>query len=350
MTLPRTLSTVILWVCSGLWAYPGQAVTLVERSDVTQGLKSLICKNSNLPNAIPLEMWALDIRDAQIEGGINQPHTNQMLTDVDLARQARSLAQIHHYNGYTYGRCADGRIWTVALPSPHPLTKNDSELVLPLSTLQQHCASWRADFAKNSGGDAELMHVRGGKISTQQLGDGVISVSCQPHSPSWLGPVEWFLAPVGNAPKPSIPGEHLLTQNDNPTDALLSWINHMRINQKLQPVLLNRDLVDVAENLIIDTSLAHNRTFLRKISSQLSDQKIRFLGENRVKGRSRHELAWLLWYSPRHRSLLLSSDANNIGVAIKRVGGNDLAVLIFADRPEQRLGRNIRLDPSVKVR
>lgn len=342
MSMPQLTAMVL---SSSLWTSSALALDLLERSDIKQGMTQLVCQSATLPSAIPLDLWAQGIADAQLEGSLTTESADPSLSDAELARKARAQARIHHYQAYAYGRCPDGRAWTVALPSPTPLGKQGDDLLLPVAVLHDSCASWRADFVKNSGGDAELLHVRGGKIATQQLGDGVISISCQPHSPSWQGPVEWFLTAVGKAPTREVPAAQLLSENKNQDD-LLAWINQLRIKQNLQPILLNEELNKQAETLTLDSSLAHNRQYLRKISSKLSERNINLLGENRVKGRTLAEMAWLLWYSPRHRALLLSPEANTVGLSFKHLKDNDLAVMIFADSPAQRLGRSTRIDPN----
>jgi hypothetical protein len=83
--------------------------------------------------------------------------------------------------------------------------------------------------------------------------------------------------------------------------------------------------------LAVDGSLSHDRLLLKKTAALLEDTaKLRLIGEDRVKGKDAHAMAWLWWNSPRHRSLILNTEATAAGLAARGLGEEQLAVLAVA--------------------
>src|SRR5690606_11739637 len=114
---------------------------------------------------------------------------------------------------------------------PEPLRMlDDGRMTLPIGALSARCASWRVDFAAKGGGLPRKVEVDAGHVATKSLGEGTLGVSCQPKAPRWVGPVQWFLAPIGSDPdKAALPAEDALMAglSDVPT-TLASWINRLR--------------------------------------------------------------------------------------------------------------------------
>jgi hypothetical protein len=316
------------------------ALTPVERKDVVEGFGAVFCASEAAPSALPLSLWEKSITDAQIEGRTLVRRLSPEASAKVAERKARTLARMRRYLGYAHGLCADGRAWAIALPAPAPLVRQGDELVLPQAALRGACESWRVDFAKNAGGDAERLHATAGKVSLKGLGDGIVSVTCQPHAPGWRGPVEWHMSPLGKAPSALPPEAEALGVGKSAEEGLIAWVNRIRAAGKLPPLAPRDELTREADMLAIDSSLTHNRKLLRKATEALASQKLRLIGEDRVKGRDTSEMAWLLWHSPRHRALLLDRKATCIGIALRKAQGGDLAVLVVADHDPTLVGRN----------
>jgi hypothetical protein len=62
----------------------------------------------------------------------------------------------------------------------------------------------------------------------------------------------------------------------------------------------------------------------------LAKRKINILGENRVKATTNEQMAWLLWFSPTHRQLLLHKKATALGFDVARLQHEKLLVLVLA--------------------
>lgn len=322
---------------------PASSLTPVERKDVAHGFGAVFCASEAAPSALPHALWEQGITDAQIEGRALVRRLGGEAGARVAERKARSLARMRRYLGYAHGTCPDGRAWAIALPAPAPLVRQGDELVLPQAALREACESWRVDFARNAGGGAERLHAAAGKVSLKGLGDGIVSVTCQAHAPGWRGPVEWHMSPVGKAPAALPPEAEALEVGKSADESLIAWVNRIRAAGKLPPLAPRDELTREADMLAIDPSLTHNRKLLRKATEALASQKLRLIGEDRVKGRDTSEMAWLLWHSPRHRALLLDRKATGIGIALRKAQGGDLAVLIVADHDATLVGRNEKL-------
>jgi hypothetical protein len=319
---------------------PASALTPVERKDVVDGFGAVFCASEAAPSALPLSLWEKGITDAQIEGRALVRRLGREASVQMAERKARTLARMRRYLGYAHGTCTDGRAWAIGLPAPEPLVRQGDELLLPQAALREACESWRVDFARNAGGDAEQLHAAAGKVSLKGLDDGVVSLTCQPHAPGWRGPVEWHMSPVGKAPGTLPPKPEALTVGKSAEEGLIAWVNRIRTAAKLPPLAPRDELTREADMLAIDPSLTHNRKLLRKATEALASQKLRLIGEDRVKGRDTSEMAWLLWHSPRHRALLLDKKATGIGIALRKAGDGELAVLVVAAHDATLVGRS----------
>ena len=88
--------------------------------------------------------------------------------------------------------------------------------------------------------------------------------------------------------------------------------------------------VNIASKRLVYPSINHNRKILNKVKKALKKDKIRLIGENRFIGKDIREAAKQFWMSPRHRSLLLNKNANEISVIKKATKNGNLIVLTVA--------------------
>lgn len=332
----------LLIACSVLFAGPAIALTPVERKDIADSLGPALCTSPTVPSALPLGLWEKGISDAQIEGRLLEQRFSVEINLSQAQRKAKSLARMRRYQGYAYGTCSDGRAWALALPAPAPLERTGEKLAVPALALHETCESWRVDYARNNGGTSVPLRSHGGTIDIKTLEPGVVSVSCQPRKPRWQGPAQWYLTPIGLAPSAEVPGAESLKNGQTSEAGLIAWINQVRSQNQRRPLVVHADLTSEAGILAIDPSLTHNRKMLTAASTTLAGQKLRFLGENRVKGRDLHEMAWLLWYSPRHRSLLLNEEARWLGVTLRNTREGKLAVIVIGSDATTRIGKNLK--------
>lgn len=280
----------------------------------------------------PLAAWATQAYDAQIEAHLVASRHGQPVATEDLAKRARGLASLRSLAGYSYGLCEGGqRGWIAVVPAPTALKLGQDQWTLPQTDLERLCSSYRVDFAARQvdavRGLKQLV-IFGSTVNTKDLGDGTVSLTCQPRTPRWQGPVLWYLAPVGKGPETTPPdGESIAAATS--TTALVPWLQRLRASQGLPPMAASEALNEAAANLAADGSLVHNRQLLQQAEAAVKTKNIDLLGEDRVRAHDTASMAWLLWNSPRHRQLLLNKDANVVGIASRAIDDDQLAVLVI---------------------
>ncbi len=302
---------------------------VTARPDVSQRLGAVVCAAE--PDNRPLGAWKQGVYDAQLDGRRVDLRAGRSPSKDELDRKAHALALTRGYLGFASGLCPDGTGWAATTPSPAPLTvENDGKITLP-RTLDAACESYRVDFAASSGGPPTTLGAPH-TVATAKLGDGVLSVTCQPPKPRFQGPVLWFLVPVGKGPAAELPAAAALADDRQPLPArLMSWVNAMRRAESLKALVFKKEMSEEAGVLGIDPTLTHNRAMLRKVGESLEANNVRLIGEDRVKARTAEAMAWLLWNSPRHRELLLDKAATVAGIATKDTRGETLAVLVIGE-------------------
>ncbi len=333
-----------LWAASAAAAGKGQApATLEVERNLSPAVNAAMCSGATLA-----PLWAAGLYDAQIEGRqLQLPYGRKWLA-ADLSKKAAALARLRHFGSYAAGTCGAGdRAWIAAFPAPAALTRQGDHIELPLAALNSRCADFRVDFAAAAAGQPRQLPVSGSSLTAPAKSNGVISITCQPKAPRWQGPVLWYLLPVGSGPLPQVPALAEVAPASSPAAlpiSLTHWINRLRAKAGLGAVAGQRALDTAAELLVVDDTLAHDRSLLTKIKGSLENQT--FLGENRVRSADLAGMAWLLWNSPRHRSLLLDRDATSIGIAVKTVGAEQLAVLVFTSSQPLATARGPQRTPT----
>ncbi len=297
---------------------------LTLRKDASNKLAKIVCSKKPLDST---NAELAGIYDAQIEGQLLIPNRSGKAELKDAARKARSLARINNYHGYAFGVCPSGIGFSVALPSPSPL---HSKGQLPMAALKKHCRNWRADFAPATAAAPVRINVKSGSLRLPRA-SGTMSITCQPKSPSWQGPIQWYSVPLGTGAA-GIPSSSLVKKpSDDRRNSLYEWINAARKSAGIAPLIVNKPLESTADSLAIGGRLSHDRKMLRSSAADLKPNGVHLIGENRVKGNTTEEMARLLWNSPRHRSLLLNSNATYVGIKLVTARNGFLAVLVFGE-------------------
>jgi hypothetical protein len=294
-----------------------------ERRDISDKLQTVLCSGN--PDLTARKTLALGLHDAQIDARIVESIAGNTVSARILAKKAKALAAMKHFHGYAHGVCSDRKGWVAAIPAPVPMTQSPDGFSVNTEALKSGCRTFRADYAALASG-VSVKLASGGRIDTRKLAPGMIEVTCQPAFPRWMGPVMWYLAPTGDqfaADQTAVPAGTTTDQQ------LASWIAARRKAGNLTPLVANDNLTSAAELLTIDTSVTHNRANTDGLRAKIkSSANLHVLGELRVRGQSVEDLAWMLWHSPRHRDLILSPDATSIGLHVKAVGTEFLAVVL----------------------
>jgi hypothetical protein len=323
------------WICPALAAV-NQAKPLakdpVPRSDLMSKLGETLCRSAEAP--IPAKLWNLGIFDAQMEAAWITSSETLELDDLKVAaaREARN----NRHLGYAFGLCSERRGWILSTAAPVPLlTETDHLLQVNIPALLGRCKSFDLDHAAAAMGVPKSIirkrsvQTQGVQINTAFLEAGTLAVTCHPPDAKKDGPVLWALAPVGSWDREAIPFFHPI-KHQSP-EGLLQWLQEIRAKHSMAALNLEQPILQrFASQLIEETSLRHPRPLLQKQLRTLGAQQAQLLGENRVKASRLIDMAWLLWFSPQHRRLLLNPDANALGTQMSTLEHEKLLVLVLA--------------------
>jgi hypothetical protein len=335
-----------------------QAQEPAPRKDLVMALGQLFCKG----DITPQKLWAEGIYEGQIEGQKIESPSFVNLNETELWGQAKSLADLRHGGGYAAGLCSQHMGWTAAMPGSSPLRlKNNQSIDLPKSDLKERCRSWTLYFSASEGGLSKV-------LATTDLGDsvakvpgaGVMSLHCRPKFPRWAGEQVWSFYPTmelkdyGDFPEKARIKDLSLTAGDVQLE-LLKWIAAIRVREKLAPFVLSPVLSEAASELLVSDSIDHDLHHMEQIRKKLGRSQAQLEGENRVRGKTLEEIAWLLWNSPRHRDLLLTGSSAKasqadevpvIGLATKKIGAESLISMVVGYEKKspisQKSGRKSR--------
>ena len=310
-----------------------QAQTL--RTDLQEILPKLLCKKSR---SIPAtrELWQHKFFETQLDAAwIRSADTQAPLIPEDLATIAQEQAKAKQHEGYAYGLCSPAEAWILSSPSRGPLSQWTAEgLKFDLKAMHRRCGKVALHYAKATGErPKELMKIKSTSeeslvLHPELLEPGTIGLTCYPAD-SRQGPELWSLVPIHNANTESIP--HFASHHREGTKGLIQWIQDIRKAQGLPLLKTEIPLLrNFAKQLVADTSIRHPHAKLMAHKRLLAQKNIEILGENRVKATTNEQMAWLLWYSPTHRQLLLHKSASALGFDVARLSHEKLLVLVLA--------------------
>ncbi|HET9238393.1 MAG TPA: hypothetical protein VFO10_14120 [Oligoflexus sp.] len=319
---------LLLMSSNALWAQ-----TL--RSDLQATLPQLLCKQAR---SIPTtrELWQHNFFETQLDAAwIRSADASVPLVADDIGALAREQALAKKHQGYAYGLCSSEEAWILSSPSRSALSQWTAEgLKIDLKAMQGYCGKVALHYAKVSGDlPKELMKIKSGAEDTlvlhpELLEPGTIGLTCYPAK-AGKGPELWSLVPIHNAKTEAIP--FFASHHREGTEGLIQWIQDIRKAQGLPLLKTEIPLLrNFAKQLVAEPSIRHPHAKLMAQKRLLAKKKINILGENRVKATTNEEMAWLLWYSPTHRRLLLHKSASALGFDVARLPHEKLLVLVLA--------------------
>jgi hypothetical protein len=320
---------ILLLIC------PNWLLAQTLRTDLQDTLPKILCKPSR---SIPTtrELWRHNFFETQLDAAwIRSADAKQPLIAEDLATIAQEQAHAKQHLGYAYGLCSPHEAWILSSPSRAPLIQRTSEgLKFDIKAMHERCAKVALHYAKVSGDrPKELTKIKSSTEETlvlhpELLEPGTIGLTCYPAD-TRLGPELWTLVPIHDAKTESIP--HFASHHREGTKGLIQWIQDIRTAQGLPLLKTEIPLLrNFAKQLVADPSIRHPHAKLMAHKRLLAKKKINILGENRVKATTNKEMAWLLWYSPTHRQLLLHKSASALGFNVARLPHEKLLVLVLA--------------------
>ena len=315
----------------------GQSIAhgnLVPRSDLKDFFQSSLCDRSSTKINLKRRAWTRGLFEASIQISTLEINKNKTVSYRNLARYARWFMHKNVHRSLSFGRCSKNRAWVASSPLPRPLVFHGKRFWIP-KNIQSVCKNFYIRYAYVSGGSSLLVAAQGNSsIDTLKFNPGMLSLSCVPNSPKWAGPELWALVPVGGVSFPSLPDYSALAlvedkSIDEKSAALGAWINMRREEEGIPAINFSLEpLKAAASKLTAKDHLFHNRKLMDRVSRNFDDIPYTLLGENRVQGGSLTEMAWLLWFSPSHRDLLLSNQAQVGSVKTKESNGSMHGVVV----------------------
>ncbi|MFW7380294.1 MAG: CAP domain-containing protein [Oligoflexus sp.] len=303
------------------------------RPDLAAILAQHFC-NQKVDTSHPSKLWRYEFYDFDLLTYHIQAQTEQRLSSRQVQKAAFHLAARNRHAGYAFAVCSERAAWIATTPSPNKtLNRTTEALQISLDSMKQRCRSLTIDHASNHSSKIRriLQHQLQGDNSTSLqinhhlLSSGFLSLTCLPKQQE-LGPLTWAMFPI----------QYQFSERADPPQTLpeiLSWINQQRQQDGLLPVEASQTLLHQAAASLSrhNQSVHHFRPQLKKIRDHLQSQQIRLIGENRVRAGEPALLSWLLWNSPRHRSLLLNRKATHIGMHLQQLGDEQLLVILLAE-------------------
>jgi hypothetical protein len=216
------------------------------------------------------------------------------------------------------------------MPAPTPVKIHENKVTLRGSVLQKNCRNFSVKYSSHSGGDSRVLY-RGSindpkkslKINTNFLYHGTIAISCQSKRQD-IGPQLWFLIPV-KADRSFAPPGSLTVRSGDLNSKLSDWVNHIRQDNLLAPIKPSRLNLQPSQNHVL-----HFKKAYQAIKQELSSRNLKLIGENRVVADTISDIKWMLWNSPDHRDLLLSSKGDTIIVNTEKVNHQISALFLLA--------------------
>ena len=307
------------------------------RSDVKPIITHHICNLKKQPT--PKDFWSKNHFDSDVSIQVIRKKSNNPHSQLDLKNFSKSLAKKNRHHGIAYGSCNNKKAWIASLPAPYPLQFNKKILNLKKVQNSGICKKILINYASQKKGNAYKIKTKKSGIYRVKRQNLMISINCVPKKPKWVGAQPWFLFPSEKIPERS-PFNFLKGDKVN---NLLSWINKIRRKEHLNPLrYAQSNTVKLAlQTLSQSQNIIHDRKLLFQMKKVLKKKSWTLLGENRAISTSLDQLTWLLWYSPRHRSLLLSKKANFIYFDLDQ---SPVTVLILLQKKAPIIGHKNKHD------
>ncbi|MFK7826555.1 MAG: hypothetical protein AB8G05_20605 [Oligoflexales bacterium] len=301
------------------------------RKNLASSLKAALCEKDQGVDLHQLA-WKHDIYDAAIEIRMIKRRDKGELSTGKLRSFAIWQMKQNYHHGFSFDRCNKEQAFVVSVPSQKAIefAKDGKNLSLPI--MNRSCKQVHAKHVATAGGESQTRKIlKNGLIGIAGLEPGMLSISCQPKHPKWLGPILWFLVPIDLKKFPEVPFAELFNPAQDAEQQLQIWVNHVRRNAGLVPLNFSKkSLKDAASELGLSKMLFHDRGVMEQVKASLAGKDFTPLGEDRARATSLPRIAWLLWHSPSHRDLLLNKDADLASISLSKEAGTYFAVVITA--------------------
>ncbi len=285
---------------------------------------SFFCSNQNLSNSS--DLLKHEIFDSQ---SLVYKFPKKVLRKDYLNKLLDKKSHDGFY-GHAFVSCEDENTILFVTRSPSSLEIKDSNVTVPRS-IQDLCSEIDLRYIDSLHGLSQKLMFR--KKLKLPLGNGVFSLSCLPKEHVLWGFETWFLIPVGKGAEDKVPEFQFQKTEDNSKERMQGWLNMIRKREGRSSVDFNNSVLrEVAQNFGVKGSIEHEKSMKVRMQKLALHSELRLVGENRVQGRSLHELAWLLWNSPRHRDLLLSQVSTSVGTYLSFKDQTWFLVWVFAEK------------------
>jgi hypothetical protein len=235
------------------------------------------------------EFWKKGIFDSQVSISIYE-FKKSLSEDMARTLAAKSSLTKKH-RGFGFGHCNNTKHYIITTPSPVNYASLDLE-----KKLKESCRSAQVDATTESHSSIPQ------KLPLMQLPNQGISVTCFLVNTTQ----EWFLLPPIN-----------LSRTTDNLD-FLTWINLKRSGLNLQSLSSRQELNSIANELNQKNTPLHDRNAIEKALKGLRNvenfKKTNYLYEDRASGKTIGEIKDILWWSPRHRDLLLKPSGKYLGI------------------------------------
>ncbi len=319
-----------------MFAFGAPLLAQSLRTDLQQSLQSLFCQNQQrIPDT--RELWRLGVFETQLDAAwIRSGDDQHELVTDDVAQIAREQALAKSHGGFAFGLCNAQEAWILSTPASAAVTSWTKEgLKIHVQNFRAQCPTLSVHYARATHGLPKLIVKTSSKqdeslmLHPELLEAGTIGLTCHPAGKATRGPELWSLIPIKQPPVEQVPG--FIANPSEDLQNLILWVQKIRNLQGLKPLQTSHPLLKTfANQLAQSTSIRHPRALLLEQKKILARKKIVVLGENRVKATSTEQMAWLLWFSPTHRQLLLNKDATALGFDVARLQHEKLLVLVLA--------------------
>lgn len=333
-------SVVFFVACYGLFCadYLWGGFSFKFRKDLVGSISKKICSKS-LDTAAN-NFWGDGIFDASLQIHLLKRTDTGVLEDASLRDYAISMMKNNFHHGYAFAICSSDLAWVASVPAEKALQVKDKQVSLPWAHMQNICKTIEGNFIQLGHGQSESVGLKNGKMRLNSYPPGVFSITCTPRVPGWVGPILWYLFPNDSSEK-KVPFFELLRDGNSSKLAMERWINRLRSEHELKTFeFSNRWMKEGARNIGLSRKLFHERDRMDQVRQFLKKYGIKAGGEDKAIAGSVEELAWLLWFSPRHRDLLLDPNCSHAGSYLSVVGRQKYFVLLTGSLDSTKMTKN----------
>jgi len=256
------------------------------------------------------DFWEEEVFDSQVSIGIYQVSSQYAEAQVHAIIDQQMRAESHR--GYYKGECAKDKFYVITVPSPVPLSETNLS-----SKLNSFCTKIFFDQVSIRGLSEETNY----PLKSSENKSSTISCELGNTKQEWflVPPKNWRKLMLGSTKPPK--SQSTKSSRDSLTNQLSRWLQDMRASEQKKTILPSAGLDLVAKSLNASQQILHNRKSMElellNLRKKEEFQNTKILLEDRVEAGSLSEAKDLLWWSPRHRNLILSDKINRFGLDLQ---------------------------------